>query len=320
MSGERQIPNSPQLGGISGPLYGIGPANWDDAEETRPLGATFDIGGHGSSTPYANGILAMTIKHMEEIRNKTASSMNMANNWKKRFRDFLALKNKDLLDFLHVSVPSHPVFGPAELLLRRFGNPSVTPSHPSVRDFVMDASGVDITPTIIEEMNRKNEEAGAGLQGYIAKTRYLYDTYRAAGDELLSVQEALKRKLDKLDRVQARITPLLEIEQNDMYNGLMEVPEQYMKEVFEGSQIREEYKALIEAYRKFVAVRDIVTLSRTVVSHESEPVCGICLQDPVLFTITPCGHTYCQNCIKRQVANCFMCRGAIKEKVRLYFG
>ena len=311
---------SPQLGGIMGSNLSFGSADFEDADESRPIGAIFDIGGHGSSTPYSNAILAMTIKHMEEIRTKTASTIHLTNNWKKRLREFLTLKNKELLDFLHVSVPSHPVFGPAEVLMRRFGNPQVTPTHPSVRDFVMDCSGVDVMPTVIEGMNKANEDGGGGLNGFIAEMKYLYDNYRTAGDELLRQQSILKTKLDRLDRTQSRITPLFEIEQNDKYHNLLEASEEYLKEIFSRSQIQAEYDALIEAYRKFVALRDTVLLTRTIVAHENEPLCGICLQDPVMFTTTPCGHTYCQNCIKRQNTQCFTCRGPIKEKMRLYFG
>ena len=99
----------------------------------------------------------------------------------------------------------------------------------------------------------------------------------------------------------------------------MESSEAYLKTVFDKNQIGEAYGTLIEAYRRFLTVRDIVVMMRAVQSNENEPLCTICLEDPVLYCVSPCGHTYCNNCIKRQVSTCFMCRTVIKDKIRLFF-
>lgn len=305
--------------GMAGPaLGGFASADFGDAEDMRPLGAYFDIGGHGSSTPYTAALTGVLAKHTEEIKGKTMAALNLPSGWKKRLRDFIAMKNGDLLDFLKVSVNSHPTLGPAETLLRRFGNPSVSPSHPSVRDLVLDVSGTDH----VAEMNKVLEtfRGESPLKDYASQTRIIFDEYRTAGDEILSAQAALKMKLDRLDRIQGRITGLLEIEGNEKYGNLMEATEEYLKKVYEDSAIEADYKALVQAYRKFAVLRDIVTMSRALVAQENEPICSICLHEPVQYALSPCGHTFCQTCLRRQAPTCFMCRTAIKDRVKLYFG
>jgi hypothetical protein len=310
---------SPTLGGLSAPS-GFAPADFGDAEDMQPLGAAFDIGGNGSATPYSDAVGAMVTKHMDEIRGKTATALQLAAHWKKRLREFLNQKNTELLDFLSLRPSSHPAIGPGELLLRRFGNPQVTPSHPSVREFLMDVSGEDVIGEISTVLTKAAAAAGGGLQGYAEQTRCLFEEYRVAGDAVLTQQAALKAKLDALDRVQGKLTGLFEIQPNSKFEPLAEATEAYLKLIFEENQIEKDYKALITAYRRFAAMRDTVTLSRTLLAQESEPICSICLNESVSFALVPCGHTFCATCMRRQNGTCYMCRNAIRDRVKLFFG
>ena len=211
-----------------------------------------------------------------------------------------------------------PVFGPGEILLRRFGNPQVSPSHPSVKDFIIDISGTPAIDEINAELAKKSSETP--LTGYVAQTLAIYDMYRVAGDEALKAQQGLHAKLTKLDRIQGKISGLFDIETNEVYEPLMQANEAYLKKIFEDSAIESDYTELIKAYRKFIAVRDIVTSARSVLLHESEPLCSICLEETVSYTLNPCGHTFCQTCIRKQAGACFICRTHVKDKLKIYFG
>jgi hypothetical protein len=149
--------------------------------------------------------------------------------------------------------------------------------------------------------------------------RYVYEEYRIAGEAALTAEGVLKSRLATLDKLQGKVVALLELDPTEAYQPLMESSEAYLKTVFEKNQIGEAYGALIEAYRRFLTVRDIVVMMRAVQSNENEPLCTICLEDPVLYCVSPCGHTYCNNCIKKQLGACFMCRTPIKDKIKLFF-
>jgi hypothetical protein len=283
-----------------------------------PPGAALDIGGHGMSAPYSLAVNAIVQKHMEEVRVTAHARANMPGIWKKRLSDFLKMKNNTLLDFLSLSVKSHTVLGPGETLLRRFGNPQVTPSHPSVKDMVLDISGEDVTG----EINQLLAAAATDdpLKTFEAQTIIIYDEYRKAGDRILDEQNSLKTKLDKFDRIQGRLTQLFDIDPSERYEELMTATEGYLKKMFEENAIEESYRKLIASYRRFVVLRDIVQTSRSLLAQESEPICSICLDESVSYALTPCGHTLCQTCMRRQNGQCFMCRVTIRDKVKLYFG
>ena len=45
--------------------------------------------------------------------------------------------------------------------------------------------------------------------------------------------------------------------------------------------------------------------------------CSICLDNTISYCCSPCGHTYCSDCIKK-TNNCYICRGIIHNKIKIY--
>jgi len=300
--------------------YGPAPADFASAEESAPTGAVFDVGGHGQANPYGLAVGGMLNKQIEEMRGKAVAALNLSTVWKRRFRDFMSRKNNDLIDFIKVSVPNHPVFGPGEILLRRFGNPQCSTTHPSVRDMIFDASG----GTAVEEIDAALTAASSGagpLKDLATHVTMLYEMYKDAGEAAMQAQNSLKMKMDKLDKLQGKLANLFEIDVNEKYEQLMSANEEYLKKVFEESDIEADYKGVVEAYRKFLTLRDIILTTKAFTTAESQPMCSICVEEPVSHTLSPCGHTFCQNCIRKHTSNaCFICRSVVRDKIKLYFG
>ena len=302
---------------MAGPYETYSPADFDDADDLRPLAAVFDIGGNGNSTPYTTAGNGLVQKHLDEIKQKLAASLALPSGWKSRLREFLSKKNTELLDFLKLSITSHPSLGKGEAVLKRFGNVTINAKHPSIRDLVLDVSGSDRVAeieTILVGMRTDNS-----IKNFTECIRYIYDEYRAAGEAALVAEGTLKSRLATLDKLQGKVVALLELDPTSAYQPLMEASESYLSTVFDKNQIAEAYESLIEAYRRFLTVRDVVMMMRVVPSNENEPLCTICLEEPVLFCVSPCGHTYCNSCIRRQVGACFMFRTPIKDKIKLFF-
>lgn len=310
--------DSPQFGGMPGGGGLYAPAEFGDADDDRPAAIAFDLGGNGSANPYTAAISGMLIKHLDEIRQKSAAAISVPSGWKRRLREFLANKNNDLLDFLSVSIPSHPTLGRGEALLRKFGNVNLHAGHPSVKDLVMDSSGADFTQEVAAALLAQRTDDP--LKDHVATMRYLFEQYREAGEEAIRHESALRTKLETLDKIQGRLVSLFDLDPNEAYEPLMKSTEEYLERVFAKHQIAGEYRAFIDAYRRYVTLRDVVMMTRTALAQENEPLCTICLRDPVGYAVSPCGHTFCAGCIKKQAGACFMCRGPIRDRVKLFFG
>ena len=258
------------------------PADFADSEDMRPLAAVFDIGGQGSSTPYTNAINSMINKGVDEIKSKNIS---VHQGWKKKMKDFMTVKNNELLDFLHMKLKEHPVMGPGEILIRRFGNPQIHSNHPSIKEMVLDMSGADVLAEInagIAQFNLENPAKNLSLQA-----KYVYEKYRDAGDEIIKQQNLLRFKLEKLDGVQGKIIGLFEIDANEQFQSLMESVEKYLAVIYTENSIEAEYIALLNAYRRFAILRELVQTLRVPSQMENEPLCSICIQEPVSFTVSP---------------------------------
>ena len=47
--------------------------------------------------------------------------------------------------------------------------------------------------------------------------------------------------------------------------------------------------------------------------------CTICFENEVKICVTPCGHTFCNNCSKKLDKKCFACNGSVRGKTTLFF-
>lgn len=307
------------LPGLGGGADGFAPADFGSAEESAPTAVLFDIGGNGQPNPYTIAVGAMLNKQVEEMRGKAAAALNLNSTWKRRFREFMSKKNNELVDFMKVSVQSHPVFGRGEMLLRRFGNPNGNTTHPSVRDMILDASGETCLKEVDEALTALS---GSGpLKDLGTHISAIYEMYKNAGEAALTAQNTLKIKLDRLDRIQGKLANLFEIEVNDKYEPLMMANEEYLRKIFEDADIEADYTATVEAYRKFLTLRETLMMTKAMTSLESQPMCSICIEESVSYALNPCGHTFCQSCIKKHTTNiCFICRTTIRDKIKLFFG
>ncbi len=64
--------------------------------------------------------------------------------------------------------------------------------------------------------------------------------------------------------------------------------------------------------------KDIKNLKIQFENNENETnKCTICLDNTISHCSVPCGHTYCYNCIDK-TNNCYICRGIIRNKIKLY--
>lgn len=304
------------LGGIPTTAYEYASADFTDAEEQSSF--TFLSEGLPALNEVNYSILLNNTleRHTYEIREKTQSIPITSNQWRRRFRDFLTHRVKDLLDFVSKPLAKHPTLGPADALLRKFGRPNFVANHHTLRDVALDSSGVNII-SLVEEGLKQFPHT---LKGFQEQTRYLFDMYRESADEIVRQDTVLQSRLATFDKIQSRVMALGDLQVNEEYQAMAVAAEAYLKRIFEENTLEPIYKALIEAYRNFLLLRDVVHMRRLADSIEAQPLCNICFEEPIQYTITPCGHTYCATCVKKQFTTCYVCRGPVKDRVRLFLG
>jgi hypothetical protein len=53
------------------------------------------------------------------------------------------------------------------------------------------------------------------------------------------------------------------------------------------------------------------------IKNDETNKCSICLDNTISHCCVPCGHTYCSDCINES-NNCYICRGIIHNKIKIY--
>ncbi len=296
-------------------------ADFPDANEVQPSDALFDLGGLSHAAPFQTTVTNIISRHIYEMREtqqqKVISMLDTSKLWKRRLREFIIQKSTKLLENLAKPISNHPTLNRAEYLIRRFGRKAFDPNHPSLREVVLDISGINMIEVLNKDLDAIQT---SGIRGYSERTQYIFDQYRELGEKIIRLEENLHIRLAIFDKVQERIGGIAELQANECFQPLAESMEKYLERIFEDNSIDSLYKEILETYRRFMVVRELVVMRRTPEGIENLPQCVICCDEPVMFTLIPCGHCFCQRCLQRQIGNCYVCRSHVKDRLRIYFG
>ena len=305
------------LGGYSPSLGSYAPADFGAAEDTQPAELQLDPTGSGTPLPYSTIVSNVLSRQMYEIKEKTPSITTSIHSWKRRLREFMGQKNDDLLEFIRKPLSSHPTLGRTVEFMKRFGRSDFSPSHGTLQSVAMDMSGQALMPIFEVEMKRAGP---ASFQELHEQIKWIYDTYKQAGEDCMRNENLLRTRLDNFDKIHQKMILLLDMPSNEASPEIAVSVEKYLEKNFHDNGIKEYYTDYIIAYRRFLTLREIVLFLRTTESVDKEPLCSICLNESVGYALVPCGHTFCNTCSKRQMTQCYMCRSQIRERVRLFFG
>lgn len=295
------------------------PADFPDSEMTRPPESYLDSGSQSPATIYSSTIQNTLQRQVRDVRERSSAPINYGNNWKKKIRDIFVRGNENVLGFLARPIANHPILGQTEQLIRRFSRqePPQGQSNLILRDLVNDISGVDIQIEIIERLESKQRDNT--IITLTEQIHEVYEMYREALEKIAEKESVLKQKIQTLDKIQPRLVMLLDLGVNETTTDLQNNIEKYLQTIYDTNNPEQEYKDLLLLYKKFFVLREIVNLLRLSASGDREPICGICLNDTVTFALVPCGHTYCDQCSKRQMMQCYMCRQTSSQRVKLFF-
>lgn len=298
----------------------------------------------------ATGKFKMTVsnilsKHCSEVKNASdevvQSSVSVS---KKKLKELVQKHNNELFAFMGRPDRTPHVLGIAETIFRKYNHevPTIKGCHPNtvLRDLNLDASMNTVIREFDEGLQKQFEEVAAagstegsgsaaangsgdvsvtGLQPFMRQLRWMFHQYKNIGEEILRQETNLYQKLDHLDKLNQRIPLLTSLIPNDALPELLNSFANYAEGMYKTMAIEEDYKTLVEMYKKWNICRQIISLQHVFKQDATDPQCAICVLEPVSFVIVPCGHTFCSACSKKQNTTCYICRGTIRERIKLYF-
>lgn len=292
------------------------PALWED--EMLP-DLSIDI--HHIPGKYKSTVTNILSKHCAEVKNSAEEMVQSSTHIsKKKLKDLITKHNNEIFLFMTHPDKTPHILGNAEMIFRRYGHdiPNLKGTKSNMlTDLNLDAS---LEKTILE-MNEglKRNQDGGGLEGFMKQMRWVIHQYKNVGEEVLRLETTLFQKIELLDKLHNRIPMITSLTPNDALPALVESFSKYAESVYQSSQFEENYKELVEQYKKWNMCRQLLLAHNMMRNDGTEPQCSICLNEPISYTIAPCGHTFCGTCSKKQTTSCYICRGQIRERIKLFF-
>lgn len=291
----------------------------------------------GSASSYTSTVQNILTRQNSEIRANVDITMQPLHQVaRKRIRELIVKHNQLLLQFLvpdskedgsRGSTPSNPakqtatLIRSAEDIFTRFGRdlPLVDRISTQIsQELNLDCSLNSVLRGLDSELQAVGASLSPSLQ-LVQQIKWAFTHYKLVGEEVLRLEALLNQKTGVLDRLAERQNLVLNLKTNDALPPLMDAFGVYMGQIFVESNFEATYKELAEAYKRWNILRDIVALHQSVMTEIREPMCAICLAEPVTHAVAPCGHTFCTGCVRRLNITCYLCRGAVRERVKLFF-
>lgn len=280
---------------------------------------------------YTTPLNAIYQRHVTDIRSAAADTIPLSQTQiRKKLKELVTRHNNELFGFLNTEGTSNTSF--AETIFRKYGiestpaNRHYTPGSIS-REFGLDTSMNEVLKEINEDFRKMYDISGeashidpTSIQSFLYGMRWLISEYRLAGDEVSKLESQLNQRLGTLDRIHKKINALQQLPENDALDNVYEAFQKYLDCAFKDANIEDTYKELATAYKKWSLLREIIAVQQIFEPKPADPICSICIIEPISHTIGPCGHTFCASCIKKMNTTCYICRGQIKDRIRLFLG
>lgn len=298
-------------------------ANFLDAEAERPEGfadtALIPIGdGTGNITLTVRNLLR---KHTSEIRDAAQISLSgsvggstLVPSYRRKLREFFLRNQQTIFQFLEQPVKDIPAVSAYTTIMSRFGSADFSIANASIKDLAIDISGETALPEVEDRL-------GFSLSTFTENLGKFLQVLADVTDEIMRLESALKQKTEAIDKLIHNVQGILTLgSKNPAYEAVVKSTEDYIKAAIAENALEATYNSLIGEYKTLTLLREAFLGARLVASAAAtEPLCSVCVSEPVNYTFAPCGHTFCQGCMRKQSIQCFICRQVIRERVKLYF-
>lgn len=277
----------------------------------------------GPMTPAIHNISA---RHLHDIATTLPDDRQFLRSWRKQLQECVAQQNARMVRFLLAGAgagagadasggaaapdpTSSEVVRRCTDVLTKYSRPTWNFAS-STRDLCLPTS----TDTAAEEVARDLGIAPTALRDIQRRAIRLYVN---AATAVCTAEGRLEERLRRLETVAGRVNELMFLEPTAELEALAGPAREYLDSVLDKISIEEDYRAMIDAYRRFAVLRGVIAPMQF--QRQAAPTCSICMTKEVSQVVAPCGHTFCEDCCRPQMTSCYICRVQIRDKMRLFF-
>ena len=287
---------------------GLAPTSFDDQDVgCGPVHASPSLG------PMTGAIHNISTRHLHDIGTGIPDDRQFLRSWRRSLQDCLTQQNGRIIQFLITDVSGEQAT--ADLtkrctdVLNKYAK-STWSFNSSTRDLALPASTADCLAWVESEIGI----SPTALRDHLRKAVRLYAN---TAQGLAAAEGRLEEKLKRLETIVSRVNDLMFMEPTAALDLMTEPTRVYLDSILGKISIEEDYKELVEQYKRFTMLKGVVSLANF--QRPANPTCTICMTKEVCQAVTPCGHTFCDECCRTQMTSCYICRVQIRDKIRLFF-
>lgn len=263
--------------------------------------------------PMSAAIHNISTRNLHDINASLPDDRQFLRSWRRNLQECITQQNARIVQFLMADasgdIQTADVVRRCTDVLSKYSKPTWNFAS-STRDLSLPSSTIDATAAIEQELGI----SPAMLREYMRKAIRLYANTAVA---LTSAELHLEEKLKRLETLVGRINDLMFLEPTAELEQMTEPARTYLDSVLNKISIDAEYKDLVEQYKRFAILKGVVNVGTF--HKQSAPTCTICMTKEICQAVTPCGHTFCDECCQKQLTACYICRVQIRDKLRLFF-
>jgi hypothetical protein len=286
-----------------------------DFEDANDSSSRYFLDGVNSAV--LQDVISQSLTHHIQDASPSRPPINMTN-WRKRLQEIMHVQTETILNFLVKPATEHSLIGPIETLIRTYSIRKEIDS--STTKTLQELMGTFESPGYFDQEVKECLAKGgpSSLTELRSQVTALVDMYKDVGEKIFETENQMRLRIEKLNKLHKNVSSILDLQVNSATEALVAGMEKYLESAAKDLNIDELYKDLVRLYSKHITLRESIQVFKIGSCLPSEPICSICLTDTISYAIVSCGHTFCAGCCRKMVYECGMCRGKIKEKMKIY--
>ena len=278
--------------------------------------------------PMTAAIHNISARNLHDINTAIPDDRKFLRTWRGQLQEGLGQQHARMIRFLladasgGADVTNSDVYRRCCDVLAKYSKPTWNFAS-SVRDLALPSTGGGSAVATATDASGGGADAdverdlGISLDALREIQRKAVRLYVTAGQRVCAAEGRLEEKLRRLETIVGRVNDLMFLEPTAELEAMAAPTRAYLDSVIGKVALEEDYRALMDAYRRFAALRSVVGGAQF--QRPAVPTCSICMTKEVSQAVTPCGHTFCEDCCRTQMTGCYICRVQIRDKIRLFF-
>lgn len=293
--------------------------NFDGMEDLPPSGSCPSSPSLG---PMSTAVHNITARNLHEIQTATPDDRQFLRQWRRQLQDCMSTQNVHMLQFLTAgtAVGADPSGSLADLaiadlqkrctdILTRYSRPTWS--------FTSNIADLNLSRDMTGTHADLERELGMPLEALRETQKKAVRLYVNSAVALGLAEARLEEKLKRYETMAKRVNDIMFLEPTPELGPMSEAAGLYLQSVLSKISLQEDYEEMVAQSKRFASLKGVIGLMQ--VQRGTAPTCTICMHKEVSMTVTPCGHTFCDECCRTQMTACYICRLQIRDRVRLFF-